>query len=130
MDWLAQHNIDSIDPTRQATDSRVGALQAHSIELELERLKHGRAVTQRNRFDVQRADLILANFLGANGPPARVSIGSVGELFWADAYRKPIVLVRERAGNVHDHSMINDLAGWTFDNLPAALEGIAQILSA
>lgn len=125
---LGAHNIVALDPTRQIIDATVGSALTYSDEVALERLQHGHAVTQRDRFDVQRSDLVLANFLGATGEEARVSIGSVGELFWADAYRKPIVLVREKEGNIHDHAMLSDLAGWIFHDLEVALEAVIPIL--
>ena len=61
-----------------------------------------RGITTRDRFDVMTSNLILVNFLGAK----EKSIGTVGEIFWADAFRKPIVTIMEKDGNPHDHSMI------------------------
>jgi len=39
----------------------------------------------RDRFDVQTCDLLLVNLLGATS----VSIGTMFELAWTDAWRKP-----------------------------------------
>jgi hypothetical protein len=32
----------------------------------------------------------------------RVSLGSTVELAWCDAYRRPLILVMEESGNIHD----------------------------
>jgi nucleoside 2-deoxyribosyltransferase len=78
----------------------------------------------RDRYDLARCDLVLANLLGAR----TVSIGSVGEIFWADAMRKPVVLVREPHFNVHDHALINAIACCVVDNLDAAVAKINLLL--
>jgi nucleoside 2-deoxyribosyltransferase len=74
-------------------------------------------------FDIRRSDLVLACFLGANC----VSIGAVAEIFWAYALSKPVLIVREK-DNVHNHDMLNELAGWIFEDLDAAIEQIRRLL--
>ena len=125
---LAAAEISVLDPTRNVTDASVGSEKSLSDKARLARMLHGHSTVQRDRFDVERCDLVLANFLGCSGERARVSIGSVGELFWADAFRKPVVLVREESHNVHDHAMLNDLAGWIFSDLDVALAAVERIL--
>jgi len=56
------------------------------------------AITQRDRHDCMTCDAMLVYLANAE----RVSIGTMIELGWADAVRKPIVLVME-PGNVHEH---------------------------
>jgi hypothetical protein len=126
---LVAAGIGVLDPTRSVMDTSVGSETELGFEGQLGRLRHGRSTIQRDRFDVVRCDLVLANFLGSTlEAGGRVSIGSVGELFWADAFRKPIVLVREESHNIHDHAMLNDLAGWIFSDLDVALAAIGRIL--
>ena len=48
-------------------------------------------ITSRDRFDVQRADLLVVNFL-YQPHQETISIGSVIEMAWADAWRKPIIM--------------------------------------
>lgn len=48
-------------------------------------------ITSRDRFDVQRADLLVVNFLYQPHPEI-ISIGSVIEMAWADAWGKPIIM--------------------------------------
>lgn len=76
-----------------------------------------RGITARDRFDCQRADAILVNFLGVD----KVSIGSVMEIAWADAARKPIILVMDPE-SVHNHAMIRGVASFIVSTLD---EGIA-----
>jgi len=78
-------------------------------------------------MDILRCDLVVANFIGAK----RVSIGSVGEIFWADAYRKPILLIMEddAAENPHFHLFILELASWRFASLAEAARKVNIILS-
>ncbi|GAB3027465.1 nucleoside 2-deoxyribosyltransferase [Spirosoma pulveris] len=105
---LLAPNINCIDPMRYKPDLIRQADSAYSIESELRRLNHGKEVLSRDRMDVSRCDVVLANFNGSE----KVSIGSVGEIFWADAFRKPVIVVRELAGNEHDHDMINSIASF------------------
>lgn len=49
-------------------------------------------ITSRDRFDVQRADLLVVNFLYRYQNPEIISIGSVIEMAWADAWNKPIIM--------------------------------------
>lgn len=82
-------------------------------------------ITTRDRFDVTRADAILMNLLGAE----RVTIGTMVELGWADILRKPVVLVMEKSGNVHDHPMVRHIAGFVVPTLERGIETIIAILS-
>jgi hypothetical protein len=83
-----------------------------------------RGLTTRDRQDCLRADAVVYNFLGAK----KVSIGSCIELGWADSKRIPIILVMEPSGNVHDHCMVRDLAGFRVDSLEKAAEILEAIL--
>ena len=61
-----------------------------------------KGIVGRDRYDVHTSDCILVNLLGAQ----RVSIGTVFEIAWAEWLYKPIVLVMEKEGNIHEHGMI------------------------
>lgn len=87
-------------------------------------LSSAKGITCRDRFDTMRCDAILVNLLGAK----KVSIGSVMEIAWADAYRKPIILVMEKTGNLHDHTELKEVAGFIVDNLDEAIELAKKIL--
>jgi hypothetical protein len=75
-------------------------------------------------MDVMRCDAILVNFLGAT----KVSIGSVLEIAWADAWRKPIIIVMEKE-NIHSHAMIREMAGFITSSLDEAITIATAILS-
>lgn len=84
----------------------------------------GKGITCRDRFDAKRSDAILMNLLGAQ----KVSIGTIIELGWSDDGTKPIILVMEKNGNVHDHPMLKDIADYIVDNLDDAIELAQKIL--
>lgn len=67
-------------------------------------LSTDRGIMARDHMDCRTADLIVANFLGAE----RVTIGTAMELAWAFAYGKPVVAIMEPSGNLHDHPMIRE----------------------
>ncbi|TFG98547.1 hypothetical protein E4H12_05770 [Candidatus Thorarchaeota archaeon] len=63
-----------------------------------------RGIYTRDLYDCRTKDLIFVNFLGAQ----KVSIGTVMEIAWAAAFNKLIVLVMEKEGNIHEHSMLRE----------------------
>lgn len=81
-------------------------------------------VTCRDRNDVFRADAVLVNLLGAK----KVSIGTMIELGWADASRRPIILVME-PGNVHENLLVRGVSGFVVDNLDDAIAVAVTVLS-
>ena len=85
-------------------------------------LSTGKGITTRDRFDTLRCDVMLVNVLGAT----RVSIGTMIEMGWADSMSTPIVLVMEPQGNVHDHSMVREMAGYC---VPTLEEGIHLLIA-
>lgn len=115
---LNQRGVRTISPMRGKTYLEgVGELKPGNDYADLHVMSSSRGLTTRDRFDVMRADAVFVNFLGAE----RVSIGTVGEIFWADAFRKPVVVCMEDEGNVHDHAMINELTGY---RVPTIDEGV------
>ena len=70
----------------------------------------------RDRYDVSRCDALLVNFLKAD----RVSIGTIMEMAWADAWRIPIILAMEK-GNIHDHAFVRQVAGFIAGDLDEAI---------
>ena len=115
--------IRCMSPLRAKADqlNSVGVIKA---SYENHPLTSQMGITTRDRFDVMRADAVLFNFLGAE----TVSIGTVMEVAWADAFRKPIVLVMENDANIHDHPMVRAVSGFRVDNLDDAVEVLTSIL--
>lgn len=79
-------------------------------------------IVTRDRWDCQRADVVLVNFVGAK----RVSIGTVLELAWADAARVPIVAAME-PGNLHEHAMVEALVGFRTSTLEEAVDAVLAL---
>jgi hypothetical protein len=120
---LLAGEAEIIDPMRDFPDVTRRSAMPATLAAKAERLLHGKRTVARDRFDIRRADLVFACFLGAKS----ASIGAVGEIFWADAIGKPVVIVREE-DNVHNHDMLNEIAGWVFNNLGDAVEQVKRVL--
>jgi nucleoside 2-deoxyribosyltransferase len=75
-------------------------------------------------MDCTRSNLVLMNLLGAD----RVSVGTMIEVGWADAARNPIIVAME-PGNVHEHPMVSDCAGYIVPTLDEAINLAVSILS-
>ena len=115
---LANHGITALDPMRgkhylsQVTEFTNDGDKYQPFSA----LSSNRGIITRDRWDAMRCDLLFVNFLGAE----RVSIGTVMEIAWADAVRKPIVCIMEE-GNVHAHGMIREALGYRVSTLAEAL---------
>ena len=118
---LLKSDIRCLSPLRDQTDS------TPDYPLTMEKICHAKSSVARDRMDILRCDLVVANFIGAK----RVSVGSVGEIFWADAYRKPVLLIMEddAAENPHFHLFLLELASWRFASLAEAARKVNIILS-
>ena len=86
-------------------------------------LSAAKGITARDRWDCQRSDIVLVNFVGAT----KVSIGTCLELGWADSARRPIVVAMEK-DNIHDHSMVREVTGFLCPTLAEALHIVEAIL--
>src|ERR1700724_2613431 len=61
-----------------------------------------KAIGAKNRFDVKAADIILAYMPAEHA----LSLGTLGEIFWADAYGKQVILVSDNP-TVLNHPVID-----------------------
>ena len=116
-------DIDVLSPVRQRFEN-IDETADLSCDERLRMMQHGRSIATRDRFDIARCDLVIVNLKGTTN----ISIGSVGEIFWADAYRKPVILVREHK-NIHTHAMLDALVGWIFDDLDEAIAMARTLLA-
>jgi hypothetical protein len=122
-----QPKYEVVDPAKHGYDPVV-AYRKHHSAAQSGRLKDlGLRVVNRNKKLLRGCDVVLANFLGSGD---RASIGAVGEVFLADALHKPILVVREAKGNVHDHAMLNAVATCVVYSLEDAYLRIPQLVSA
>lgn len=90
---------------------------------ELHPLSDQAGIVARDRNDVRTADLVFVNLLGAE----RVSIGTVMEIAWADAYRVPVVAAID-PGGIHDHAFIRGMVGFIAHDLETAMECVKAVL--
>ena len=121
-DLYRTHNyLIGVDPMR-GTDHLHREQELKSV-YDSHILTTGKAVTLRDKFEVKRCDLVLANFLGAQ----KVSTGTAIELGWASAWDKPIIVVME-AENPHRHCMVENVAWFIVETLEAGIRVAADIL--
>ena len=78
----------------------------------------------RDRYDVSRCDALFVNFLNADN----VSIGTIMEMAWADAWRIPIVLAMEN-GNIHDHAFVRQVAAFITADLDEAIQTAVDVVT-
>ena len=84
-----------------------------------------KGIVGRDFFDVRRADIVLANFLGATRP----SIGSMFEIAWAFQLRKPVVVAMEATGNPHDHAFVREACDFRVQTIEQACRTIVQVVT-
>lgn len=77
----------------------------------------------RDRNDVMMADAVFMNVHGAKS----VSIGTTVELGWADAFRKPVILILDKGG-VHDHAFYKGIATYVCDSIEQGIECAKALL--
>jgi len=120
---LAARGIEAFSPLRAKGYLRSKGIIEQGYEDTPLSTDHG--ITTRDRWDVQTADAVLFNLRDAE----RVSIGTMIEYGWADAYRHPIITIIEPKGNVHDHPMLRDITGFRVPTLLDGIEILDRILN-
>lgn len=83
-----------------------------------------RGITTRDRWDVMTSDVVIMNLHGAKD----VSIGSVMEIAWADLLKKPVILIMEKEGNIHEHCMLTECVQFRVETVDEAIEVARKIL--
>lgn len=101
---LASYGIGVLDPMRGISSDLYYSPQMREVVCQ-------RKILHRDRLDVARCDAMLACLIGPEGFD-RVSIGTMIEFGWANAWGKPIVAVIEDTTNQHSHPFITELAAW------------------
>lgn len=79
----------------------------------------------RDRNDVYTCDLMIACFLEDRGQP---SLGTAMEFGWADAWRKPIIMVAEPTSAHRRHPMLQGAAVYSVDTLQEAADLAKHLL--
>jgi len=83
-----------------------------------------KGIYARDKFDCERADVVLVNFLGAK----TVSIGTCMEIAWSSGKGIPVVLIMEH-GNVHEHPMILEASPFVVQDIDSAIDLIHALLA-
>ena len=106
-------------------------------------------IIARDHNDVRTCDVVVACFLGAKD---KASIGTAVEFGWADAYRKPLIMVVEddpnlpitdadgittsltgaglvKERNIHLHAFLTEIAGYRTNNLEEAAQIVKCLLT-
>lgn len=126
---LNKMGIDGYSPLRAKDFLKSFGKIEQSYELTeqpLASLSTDRGIMTRDRNDVLTADAVLFYLLGTG---SRVSVGTCIEFGWADAFRKPVVLVMEPEGNVHEHPMVREATGFRVNTLEKGLAVLNCILN-
>ena len=113
-----------LDPTRLETENYNSKVPISPLADQQSVMLNWKSITTKDRFYVQETDVVLMNLLGST----RVSIGSMLELGWADLLRKPVILVMEQEGNMHDHAMVREMAGFHTTSLDQGVDLICTLL--
>ncbi len=120
---LNQYNIAAYSPLRYKQFLRAHGTLTTQPYTE-NPLATRRGILTRDHWDCMTADLIFVNFLGA----ATISMGTVMEVAFGHAYRKPIVAAMEQ-GNIHEHAMVSEAIDFRVDTLDEALDIAISILN-
>lgn len=100
--------------------ANLGTMPDH---LDSDPLSTMKGIVTRDRMDVMRCDMVIANLAEAQ----RVSIGTVMEIAWADACRKPVVAIMDQ-NNIHYHGMIRECVGYIVPTLDQAIDIVRAVL--
>lgn len=125
-DKLQPHNIVGISPLR--CEPLIG--ERYTAIYEDPRFGTSRAIGAKNKFDVKTCDMTLA-YLPKKPFDAvenwHQSWGTMGEIFWADAYDRLVVCVTDDP-EVAKHPVINACCPWLLNNLDDAIDTAIGIL--
>ena len=82
------------------------------------------AISSKNLFDVQNCDFTLAYM-----PDIGLSIGTIVEVAWASAFRKPVILVAPIENQkIRRHPVLMSCKSWLLADLDQAVETLIGVL--
>ena len=123
---LAENCIDGYSPLRGKEDliPQRGLIGSNTDDYIPDPLTSAKGITARDRYDVQSADLVIANLLDMVEKPTGTAI----EFGWADSWGVPVIMIIEPEGSLVEHPMLSDIAGFRVESVEAACALAAQIL--
>ena len=128
-EWFTQAfawmGIETLDPMRWDRETYFSTREdAVAEQGEAAVYEWDKAIVARDKSDVCRSDVVLADFRNSK----RVSIGSVVELGWADAFGIPVVTIME-PGNLHDHGFVHQLSAFVTADAQEAVKYVETLLN-
>ena len=103
----------------------IGPIDDEVINLAEHFFSESKIIFAKDVLDIERCDIVLANFLGA---AYAVSIGTVSEIGMAYAMGKTIITVME-CDNIHYHPFVLEPSALVLHNLDDAITAINSLLS-
>ncbi len=132
---LSQYGIQGLSPMRgkeylsnetSISDNYVDGVRTNEAFSRIASIMSSqRGIFARDKFDCHRADCLIVNMLGAT----KVSIGTVIEIAWASSANVPVILVMEKEGNIHEHSMLREACPFRTETLEDALHICVAMLA-
>lgn len=119
---LAHYGIRGISPLR--CEPLVG--ERYGVAYEDPRFGTAKAIASKNFADVQMCDMTLCYMPKALNE-RRLSMGTLIELAWAHALRKPTILVTDYEFLL-EHPVVQANASWILSTLEEAVDVLAGIL--
>src|SRR3990167_934591 len=119
---LAIHGITGISPLR--CEPRRG--ERYGVSYEDPRFGTPRAIASKNFLDVQNTDMTLC-YMPMALNERRLSVGTIIELAWAHALRKPTILVTDYPFLL-EHPVVQANASWVLSTLDEAIDVIVGVL--
>lgn len=118
---LKDHGIVGISPLR--CEPLIG--ERYTAEYPDPRFGTPRAIAAKNRFDVHNCDITLAYL--PKEMETNISLGTLGEIFWADMADKQVILVSDHP-KVVGHPVIDAAVDWKLTTLDEAIDVIIGVL--
>ena len=119
---LATHGITGISPLRG--EPLRG--ERYGVSYEDPRFGTARAISSKNFLDVQQCDMTLC-YMPRELNERRLSVGTIIELAWANALRKPTLLVTDYP-LLLEHPVVQANASWVLSTLDEAVDVIVGVL--
>lgn len=119
-DSLKEHGIIGVSPLR--CEPLAGP--RYKAEYADKRFGTPRAISAKNRFDVMNCDMTLAYLPSTM---LDLSIGTLGEIFWADMAGKQVILVSD-FNRILEHPVVDAAVDWKLNTLEDAIDVCVGVL--
>jgi hypothetical protein len=120
-DKLNEHGVVGISPLR--CEPLIG--ERYSANYPDPRFGVARAIAAKNKYDVQSCDITLAYMPAVMGE--KISLGTLGEIFWADMIEKRVILVSDHP-KIVEHPVVDAAVDWKLNTLDEAIDVCIGVL--